>query len=606
MSESTTSFSPIVLACGVFARCRGRPPLLATYLLLVAQAAALADSSHLDMVMYRDPEFTLPGLTISFPDQLKPLWMKALKRPESEIVQVAADTIAIAHQKGMPGLADTAPTLIGLLEQPGQSPAVIRAAVHALVAMEAREAEDVLWKLARQGDIDLARLIEPALAAWNYAPARDQWLLRLQDPAVRPASLRLAIDGLATMGEAAAGDELLRLALRPHAPAPVRLASARAAIAVGRSDLVPEAKRLWSSRDRDPLAAILAATLLGNDSGPEALDQLRQLAVSPDATAAALAMQRLLDIGPTHLLDLTPDALRHTDVEIRRVAARALAAVPNEENVRALAVLLSDINPRLRIWTAARLVEFGQHEALRDVVVERAQEALAADAWRGAEQAMVVLARLDHKVAAPRIVPLLEHERPEVFITAAWALRVLQVPETLEPMLAKAQSRYEEFRANFRPLTPPPAAHAAQVSQLIQAFGLMKYREAEPLLLHFVTKILENGVDTRAAACWSLGYIYENEAPAELVDALIQRVVDQSIMNPEFVEVRAMSAVALARMKAQQAIEPLRVFEVRMGPNDFVGQACGWGLEQLTGEPRRLPQRRFFHMTSWFLSPILQ
>ena len=573
--------------------------------LLIGRVSAQIRPAHVDLLMFRDPALPTSSVTVVFPEQLKPLWLKALGRPEPEIVRVAADTIAIAHQQGMPDLTDTTPLLIGLLEQPNQSPGVTRSSVHALIALDAKEAQDILWKLAQQSELDLARVVEPKLAEWNYRPARDVWLSRLRDPTTRPSLRRLAIRALATTKETAAGDDLLELVLRRDTPASIRLASARALIAVGRSDLVEAAKQLMLRRDRDALADVLAATVLGNDSNPEAIALYRTLAKSNNSGAAVIAVEGLFAIDPAHLSDLTDELLRHKDVSIRRVAARVLVSAPNADNILALTTLLSDVNPSLRVWTAERLVEFGQQQQWNDIVIGETASLIESASWRGIEQAVVVLTRLDHKPIALQLVSLLDHERPEVSITAAWALREIQVPETLQPMLAKAQSRFEDFKANAEMMPIPPADQVAQLSQLFQAFGRMKFREAEPLLREFVPKLQELGDDTRASACWALGHIREDDAPDELVQQLIQRLMDQNPEDPELLDVRIMCAVSLGRMKSPTAVEPLQLVEIRRGPDDSLGQACGWALEKSTGQPRRLPRPRFYRMTSYFLTPIL-
>ncbi len=578
---------------------------LAICSLLIGQVAAQVRPSHVDLLMFRDPVLPKSSFTVVYPQQLKPLWLKALGRPEPEIVQVAADTIAIAHQHGMPDLTDTAPLLIGLLEQPNQSPAVTRSSVHALIALDAKEAQDLLWNLAQQSELDLAGVIEPTLAAWDYEPARDEWLSRLRDPTTRPSLLRLAISSLATTKELAAGDDLLRLVLRRDTPAAIRLASARALIAVGRSDLVDAAKQLRLRRDRDALADVLAATLLGNDSSPAAVALYRTLVQSRNSGAAVIAAEGLFSIDPAHLADLTGEMLRHKDVSIRRIAARVLVAAPNTDNILALTTLLSDINPSMRRWTAERLVEFGQQEEWNDIVIGETVSLIDSASWRGIEQAVVVLARLDHKPIALQLVSLLDHERPEVYITAAWALREIQVQETLQPMLAKAQSHFQSFKDNVQTMPIPPGEHVAQLCQLFQAFGRMKFREAVPLLREFVPKMQELGDDSRAAACWALGHICEDDPPDELVQQLIQRLKDQNPDNPELLDVRIMCAISLGRMKSPTAVEPLQLVEHRRGPDDSLGQACGWALEISIGQPRRELRPRIYSMTSWFLTPIL-
>jgi HEAT repeat protein len=374
---------------------------------------------------------------------------------------------------------------------------------------------------------------------------------------------------------------------------------------VGRSDLVDAAKQLLLRRDRDALADVLAATILGNDSNPAAIALYRILAKSKNSGAAVIAVEGLFSIDPAHLTDLTDELLRHKDVSIRRIAARALVSAPSADNILALTTLLSDVNPSLRMWTAERLVEFGQQEEWNDIVIGETASLIESASWRGIEQAVVVLTRLDHKPIAPQLVSLLDHERPEVFVTAAWALREIQVQETLPPMLAKAQSRFQDFKANAETMPIPPGDHVAQLCQLFQAFGRMKFREAEPLLREFVPKIGELGDETRASACWALGYIREDDAPDELVQQLIQRLMDQNPENPELLDVRIMCAVSLGRMKSPTAVEPLQLVARRRGPDDSLGQACGWALEKSTGQPRREPRPRFYSMTSYFLTPIL-
>ena len=55
--------------------------------------------------------------------------------------------------------------------------------------------------------------------------------------------------------------------------------------------------------------------------------------------------------------------------------------------------------------------------------------------WRGLEQATILLTLLDHKAAAKRMVQLLPTDRPEVAVTAAWGLRNLADPDTLQPVV---------------------------------------------------------------------------------------------------------------------------------------------------------------------------
>ena len=62
--------------------------------------AAAAYDDRVDDVMFQDPGFPKVTTRIEFSDRLKPLWLQALARPESELQRMAADTIAMAHRSG--------------------------------------------------------------------------------------------------------------------------------------------------------------------------------------------------------------------------------------------------------------------------------------------------------------------------------------------------------------------------------------------------------------------------------------------------------------------------------------------------------------------------
>src|SRR5262245_9659051 len=161
---------PIVRACRVFTS------------LLLATAGSIARGDEPDSIMYREPQVPVARTVKTFPKGLTELWLAALDRPEREVRSQAALAIAAAHEAGMPGLGVATGPLTKLLDRPDEHPAVLTAAARALVALDARDAAPVLLRLARSGDLDLRELVEPALARWDYRPARDIWLDRLTHP----------------------------------------------------------------------------------------------------------------------------------------------------------------------------------------------------------------------------------------------------------------------------------------------------------------------------------------------------------------------------------------------------------------------------------------
>src|SRR5262249_3255834 len=138
----------------------------------------------IDSVMFTDPEIPLARVVKVFPERLLALWLRALDRPEKDLKCQAAATIVLAHCRGMPGLEATVAPLLRTLDQPEQHPPVCLAAAQALVALDARQAAPDLLKHAQADGIDMRNLVEPALARWNYEPARAVWLERLNQPGV--------------------------------------------------------------------------------------------------------------------------------------------------------------------------------------------------------------------------------------------------------------------------------------------------------------------------------------------------------------------------------------------------------------------------------------
>jgi hypothetical protein len=112
-------------------------------------------------------------------------------------------------------------------------------------------------------------------------------------------------------------------------------------------------------------------------------------------------------------------------------------------------------------------------------------------------------------------------------------------------------------------------------------------------------------MEARAAAIWALGLIHEGKTDPELATALETRLNDVPPGGaPEDPRVRGMSAVTLARMKTKEALRSLRKWYVSGEPSaDHVNNACGWAIEQLTGQAMPPPRTMEKRQLDWFLNP---
>jgi HEAT repeat protein len=590
------------------------PPLLGLALALVP-AAASADG--IDSPMYRDPALELPKVVRTFPPGLAERWLAALDRPEAELQAQAASAIALAHERGMPGLAAAVGPLTRVLERADQSPAARAAAARALVALEARDTAPSLSRHAADTP-ELRELVEPALARWDYRPVRAVWLRRVAEPPPWRRSHVLAVQALAAVREGAAADALRAAALSDRHAGPHRLEAARALGALRTAGSEGDAEKLAADPSpRGVPARLAAASLLRHHSGDAAARLLQALARDPEPAVAAAALTRLVEIDPRLVPPVLPAAFASPGADVRGLGVSAIGRLPTADHVKLLGGRLADAHPDVREQARRALRDFADRPSLRAAVIEEGGRVLAAADWRGQEQAAVLLGQLGHKPAAPRLVELLRADRPEPAIAAAWALRVLAVPDALPAALAHVRLRHGQLLSNGRAAglrAYSPEQVDAQLTQLAQWFGAAGYEPADPELRTLFPRILQAGMppgfspvgpETRAAALWALGRLHAGDAGPALVGPVEQRLTGDGAMGPDDPRVRRMAAVALGRMGARSSLPALRTEAGGDRPTlDPVAQACRWALAQLTGAPPPPPGVYEVPQRDWFLVPV--
>ena len=317
-----------------------------------------------------------------------------------------------------------------------------------------------------------------------------------------------------------------------------------------------------------------------------------------------LAGGRLLAIDANLLVASVTHLAGSADAGVRSHAVDVLFAVPTRPHLRMLSDRLADAHPEVRRKARTRLLKIARQAELRPHIIEEGMRVLAGSDWRGREQAIILLTELDHKAAAPRCVALLQAQEPEVFVTAAWALRRLAVRETLEPVLEHVRVEFERVKGGVLPgpfdLVHEPVDH--KLSQLNQLLGHEKVAAAEPVLRPFIPKRASPGGESRAAAIWALGLLHEGKVDAALANELAARIEDRGI-PPEDPRVSRMSAIAIGRMKAAQALPTLRRFWRGRPSGGLVEDACGWAIARITGERVPAPEPIQRLQRDWFLVP---
>ena len=555
-----------------------------------------------EFLMDKDPDLRVPEPLKVWSPRLKQLWLEALSRPEQDMQRMAADTIAKAHEVGMPGLGEAVPALTKLLTADGSHPTTRFASARALIALKATDAAPGLFEAAQQHDAELRQLIEPALAEWDFQPIRSVWLGRLENRSTRPRETILAIRGLARVNETKALAVIRKLVLDKLQRPDIRLESATAAGRLTDQGLEPDVSRLTNvARGSSVVDRVCATRLLSRHSGDKSQSLLIEMAQDAEPAVAAAALARLNEIDPSLILPLAESAMSRPDPHVRQQGAASYIQRPTPERMPSLARLLNDPHPQVRGEIRDALFRLDRTAELSQPIRMAAMQELSRDGWRGQEQAALLLAALDHKPAAGRLVELLESKRPEVMIATAWGLRRLEVRETLPAMLDRATRQTE-----LRP-TSESTALDEQVGHLFEGFGRMKYAPAEPLLLKYVPKPplgKSMGTPSRGTAIWALGWLHAGTPDNSLADQLIARVIDPGTFPPELDLVRRVSAVALARMKAVSQAETLRTYNKGRSPHELTGLVLRWALSELAGDTFPPVPQLTKSPGVWFLEPF--
>jgi HEAT repeat protein len=576
---------------------------------------AFAFDEGIDSPMYKAPDTPGPRTVAIFPTEAKQLWLKAFEREgaEAETRCRVADAVVRARQRGVAGLEVFIAPFRAAVDQPDQHPAVRLAVARALVVLEARDAAPSLLRMARAGGAEVRNVIEPALARWNYRPAREVWLERLGDPETPAWSLVLAVRGLAAVGEVRAVDRLRALVRSAFASGQLRVEAARALGALQGDGLEEDARRLVDDlTPRGVVTRLAAASLLHRHTSMQAVDLLQRLARDKEPAVAALAITRLLAIEPKFVLPVLDEILGSRDANVRSLGVDVLFRLPGAKHLRLLGDRLNDSHREVRRKARRFLHELAKKKEWRNQAIAEAMRLLGSEEWRGLEQATILLTQLDHKPAANRLVELLSSEQAEVLLTAAWGVRKLAVKETLPGVVRYLEAVVPHFLSGRgsggqRQVSQEVLDH--QLSQLNQFLGQQKPAEADKLLRRFIPRPVteSGGPESRAAAIWALGLIHEGKTDRELAGQLEGRLNAGSAIPSELPPVRRMCAITLARLGAKEALPSLRRYYGDRNPSsdaeERVKVACGWAIGKLTGETIRAPETKEVPLGDWFLKP---
>jgi HEAT repeat protein len=598
--------------------------LLAGIVIGLNGQVAAEDSAPIqpDFLMQREPAIEVSRVQMFLNPRMLTLWKSAFSHPESELHRQAALAVARAHEQKLPDLQQFRPDLLKLLKDDQEHRATRYAAAQALIILEARDSAADLFEASRKYGQDFRLLIEPVLGRWEFMPVRDVWAQRLKSTETPRSDLNLALNGVRLAQMSSVLPDLLSILKDSQFPIDLRLNAARSAAALAAEGLEPDAQQLLARNPAKRIDRLTAATLLSRHRSPAAVKLLQALAVDTEPAVAAEALRALYQGAPDSVLPVAEQALPSRAAEVRRVGIQTYLQLVTVERLRTLAGHLNDPHPDLRAVVREGLYTHSQDPQFESVVREAAIAVLASDDWRGQEQACLLLAALDRKEVAPRLVELLYSDRDEVMIASAWALRTLAVPETAPAMVARLRELSE-------PISNEDWGVSHQIAHLSEAIAVLKYRPALDVLRIYIPKNLQYHEIARSGAIYAIGVLFEDAAkaaPAEpapggggldkaaeladaalasqLADQLMGRVREATGMPPEFPEVRRTSAIAIGRMGYQSHIPGFKEMLGSEVSTDPVELAMRWSIHRMTGELLPIAEAKPQEATGWFLEPI--
>lgn len=561
----------------------------------------IARFDTLPMRMHFEPHMIAPTNSETLDPRYVPLFERTLRDiDDDELLETAALSLARVAEEKMQNIETTADILMKHLEShPNRR--VRFACARALANADYMSAAAALLALDSQID-DAERLwIDPALARWKFAPAADVWKKRLTDDSQTAVAISLACEGLIALNDSQASESLRTVLNNRRLIYEKRFAAAKALSSISPETAFEESAKYIAGNVSE---RILAVQLLSSQNA-ESLTKLFALCADASdgvASAAWLAMYRLM---PEGLLPALDSGRSHRDAVIRMTTARVMRQFPTQERTSWLHEQLNDKHLEVRNVAREMLVLVAQEQpTLRDSIVALAGDCIAADSenWQGIEQSLLLLGQLRGGQFSDRCIPLLEHSRNEVLVTAAWLLHLFP-DATVEPAIRQHLTRNDEMLK--APATAPEGAYLGlQSAYLIQYAGLMRLKDLELFLQPNFKKTEPGGYEKRSAAMWTMGLLHENDPVPELTKSFIERLADRDSLLPEHWNVRRMSAVALGILRAKSAASGLiQAYEID-SIEGTIPDSARWSLGMI-GEPMPEPTEGYLErIGGWKLNPL--
>ncbi len=459
------------------------------------------------------------------------------------------------------------------------SPLVLRrAAVSAAIHLEQQDLAEELMSLLDSDPIAGAQ-IEAALARWQYRPARAIWLRRLSEKC--DDGLRtLAVHGLLQVPDPS-DRQVLEPAYRNEQNPAIRieLAKALAAADADTAWTLAEERLALFRETASPDAALEGIELLRRVAPSNSETLLTSLAESDIDIVAEAAFRMLMTANFHGRSDLARRGCLSTNANIRRSSRDALFAAKSGDDAELLSEGLADPIKSNRIAVSRGLLAWAREESHLSDVRRVTAIQLIGESWRGREQAILVLTQLRDFTAIPKLFELLNDSSPEVFVTAAWALREMAGGGIEAENVLQSATKFADQTKIVNAPVPTTVHDHHRIAHLLELLGELRYEPASEFLVGFVGKSSGYHTVARAASIWALGSIHQNHPEAACLKPIVERMMDFRSQSPENVFVRFQATVAAGRMGDRSLLPQIRqIPEPSFTP---LGQARDWAIKNI-------------------------
>jgi hypothetical protein len=430
----------------------------------------------------------------------------------------------------------------------------------------------MLWELG-QNDPVTRPIVEKTLAKWKSDVALAVWRQRLDSPRAHVTDIGLALAGLTAVGKSEDRSRLERILLGNKTTDGNRLLAAQALGATQTNGMNDLAQKILESDL--PNHFLLAVNLSSNHSDAKSIEQWGKILQEGPSVAQRVAYRAMMSHAREVAEKNAPFAVTNKDSVMRMLGLEVLHSMADNASIRLQGELLNDPHRDVRSLAMQQLIQKATNQ--RKVVDEIVSMHLHSSDWTGIEKGIVIATKLNDHSRLSRFVELLNHQRPEVYMHAAWGLmEIANEPALMEPIFKHTQELTEFLENRIRPLED--TVHL-RLSFLLECLAKNEYQPCHDMLLKYVPKDFKMGILGRVSAIWALGKLNKGKENPDLSAALQDRVQDVASPVPEEHLVRFASVLALGEMGSGDSRATLEQFNE---PLPFpMGYACNWALKRI-------------------------